>query len=81
MAAASSSENPSSATSRKACGVLLGKSFQRDQQEGLPRQRRDMAESPLDRHLDLGRRLGGAVDGDGIPDLGEQPIERHARRA
>ncbi len=35
-------------------GVLLGKPFERHQQEGLPRQRRDLAEPPLDRLLGVG---------------------------
>ena len=62
-------------------GVLLREALQRDQQEGLAGQRGDVAKPLLDRHLGIGRRLGFGVHIDGIPDFGEQMVQRHARRA
>ena len=57
--------------------VRLGEAFERDQQECLPRQRRDAGELAL-----AGQRrppgVGRAVERDRIPDLGEQPVERDA---
>jgi len=51
---------------------FLGKSFQRQQQEGLPRQRRDVRQPALRRRR-RGRDFRLVVDRDRIPDLGKQP--------
>ena len=52
-------------------GVFLGEAFQRDQQEGLPRQRRDVAKPLLDRHLGVGCGLRLGVHVDRIPERGK----------
>ena len=63
VAISAASSRPDSSTSSRSAGtsmsrmvgrVLLGETLERDQQEGLPRQRRDLAEPLLDRHLGVG---------------------------
>jgi hypothetical protein len=56
----------------------LRKTFQRQQQEGLPRQRRDVRQPPLRRQRQR-RHVRVVVDRHRIPDLGEQAEQSGAR--
>ena len=58
--------------------LLLGKAFQRQQQEGLPRQGRDVRQPPLRRQRQR-RHVGVLVDRDRIPYLGEQAEQSGTR--
>jgi hypothetical protein len=61
--------------------LLLGEALQRDQEEGLARQRGDVAKPLLDRHLGVGCGLRLGIHVDRIPDRGEQFVERDTGRA
>jgi hypothetical protein len=54
--------------------VLLRKAFQRNQQKGLARARRDLCKVLFRRGIRL-CAVGFAVDFDRIPNLGEQTVE------
>ncbi len=57
---------------------LFGKTFQRQQQKGLPRQRRDVRQPPFRRHRQ-GGDVGIVVERNRIPDFREQPEQAGAR--
>src|SRR4029078_10531114 len=56
--------------------IFFRKTLQRDQQEGLPRARRELGEAHVGRDI----RVGGGllpVDGNRIPQFGEKPVKRN----
>ena len=59
--------------------LLLGEAFEREQQERLPRQRRDVRQPALRRQRQR-RDFGIVVERDRIPDLGEK-LEQPGARA
>ena len=58
--------------------LFLGEAFQRQQQERLPRQRRDVRQPPLGRHRQR-PHIGVVIQRDRIPDLRKQPEKTGAR--
>ena len=52
--------------------LLLGEALEAGEQEGLPRQRRDLADAHLGRQVALDL-LAAAVHRQGVPDPGEHP--------
>src|SRR5262249_29481886 len=69
---------PTDVVSKNEGDFLFRKAFQRQQQEGLARQRRDVGQPPLGRHRQR-RHVGVFVDRNRIPDPREQAKQSGAR--